>query len=1433
MDRDAAGTYETQFVSQSDDGDTLYNVEKILDEKGRKYKVQWEGIDPATKKKWKPDWVWKTDCTDDLIADWKREKEARKRRGASNKSASSVSGSVTSRTPASKIASTSKQSKPRSRLETAPDSPASEARSNSSAPTRTSALGKRTSKFVVEIPSRTGNKRPRESEVGAAPLSPVKRLRLNGPASPLPASPFDDDDGGTTRKKVAGPITYKRRKPVVGKSPLAKKVTGPLAAKTIKVSARNEAGSSRAKPLYILSPSDPKGTPRARVTSPLKPLDNQEDTATEDEDSDPQLPDKLRPSKRSPPKASNTARPATRSRQPLPSSKPSSSRSDKPLENFVRPHPTTCARTRLLPERKASTTRANRRDVRESLNGNLPNSISARNKFPKVVKTDKGRQSGGTEKSNAEPEEPTGAQAEEQPKLPSPAKSGSGPSPAKLVSFRMDGAGGPDEPKPAGETEQIMSSVELENAKVLSQPSPTRSPSRNIADAAPHPPAGSQPQSQGNSPKGTVIPDSQSQVQNRKTPTKTSPAESFKPLSPSPTRVTLPKPRPSTSRTRVKLRPSEMLQLGRGIIIKPRPSAAETESTLIESIPPELAATHGQAQSESEYDPQGPRFQSQSAESNESNRATPVTPRSSEEESKTESDEIDSNADDEAIGQDGPSFRTRSQSFSRTNFKHHPHSNESSPAERKRPEFKGEEEVSELFPEGGQEGQEEADEPGPVPTSSPSLGGGRTGSVGRYTPESPTRRQMIVEVVVPVSARSSQKPLSQASKAATPSQEQPDKQQEPVPQETILEAEDDGTQAQPDKAADELDNDQEGPAADQDQSFAHVMEVDELLDVSHQLPEDDSKTTETVGDEKQPNPDGSVIDLSNTTMDASQSMLDLEQDTTRADESMNSIQPVAELPPPLPSQPDSELPTSSSSFPKPPKVTVPIPPVFLPRLPSESSQSQHLSPATQDPAPASQNVLSQPQLQSQLQPPSQPQDKTHSSIEEPSSWSFPPLAQPPRPADTISSFTPTNPSARAPRTSGEHPPSSNPFIPTVNGSGYGLDAPHTQSSAGLGPPSTFGPVPDMSTDIFRCQRSPGSDIDQFESPRMNPTPAFLRNGSTTSPEARRAQDVALGIRFGGSDAGGVDSSLRAENERMMEALKEAESKLAARDHRIVELTSELEQLAAEKARAAAIFRDNMTQSEAIVHQQQEAYVAELAAHAKVAAELQLQFQAAQTQSEIAESQRAAALEQYMIASNRAKSLADANKELNDRVALLEKQVTAGLMQWQRGFESNMERKEHELKQLQAQLDLERDIRARTDGRDVRRRAAEWYELKKRVEELEAESAEAEQQANALGKRETELRFREQELARREKALERLPVPPTQSQTDQGLSQDDRQAETLLSDRSAALAELDGPTGEDMVWMCTYRDSSDRLCGRAFDTMGPLAPVDPRSRRKWS
>ncbi|KZT38310.1 hypothetical protein SISSUDRAFT_969784, partial [Sistotremastrum suecicum HHB10207 ss-3] len=50
----------------------LWNVEKILNEKGKMYLVAWEGIDPATGKRWEPSWVEKSACTNELIREWKR-----------------------------------------------------------------------------------------------------------------------------------------------------------------------------------------------------------------------------------------------------------------------------------------------------------------------------------------------------------------------------------------------------------------------------------------------------------------------------------------------------------------------------------------------------------------------------------------------------------------------------------------------------------------------------------------------------------------------------------------------------------------------------------------------------------------------------------------------------------------------------------------------------------------------------------------------------------------------------------------------------------------------------------------------------------------------------------------------------------------------------------------------------------------------------------------------------------------------------------------------------------------------------------------------------------------------------------------------------------------------------------------------------------------
>ncbi|KAF8960772.1 hypothetical protein BDZ97DRAFT_1594011, partial [Flammula alnicola] len=50
----------------------LWEVIEITAEKGNTYKVRWKGNDPKTMKPWPQSWVKKTDCTDDLVMEWKR-----------------------------------------------------------------------------------------------------------------------------------------------------------------------------------------------------------------------------------------------------------------------------------------------------------------------------------------------------------------------------------------------------------------------------------------------------------------------------------------------------------------------------------------------------------------------------------------------------------------------------------------------------------------------------------------------------------------------------------------------------------------------------------------------------------------------------------------------------------------------------------------------------------------------------------------------------------------------------------------------------------------------------------------------------------------------------------------------------------------------------------------------------------------------------------------------------------------------------------------------------------------------------------------------------------------------------------------------------------------------------------------------------------------
>jgi len=81
---------ETQFEPhESDNSETFWDVKRILNEKPGFYFVDWDGIDPATGEPWPPSWVAKTDCTDDLIREWKAAKRKKKEEAKAAKSAKS------------------------------------------------------------------------------------------------------------------------------------------------------------------------------------------------------------------------------------------------------------------------------------------------------------------------------------------------------------------------------------------------------------------------------------------------------------------------------------------------------------------------------------------------------------------------------------------------------------------------------------------------------------------------------------------------------------------------------------------------------------------------------------------------------------------------------------------------------------------------------------------------------------------------------------------------------------------------------------------------------------------------------------------------------------------------------------------------------------------------------------------------------------------------------------------------------------------------------------------------------------------------------------------------------------------------------------------------------------------------------------------------
>lgn len=367
----------------------------------------------------------------------------------------------------------------------------------------------------------------------------------------------------------------------------------------------------------------------------------------------------------------------------------------------------------------------------------------------------------------------------------------------------------------------------------------------------------------------------------------------------------------------------------------------------------------------------------------------------------------------------------------------------------------------------------------------------------------------------------------------------------------------------------------------------------------------------------------------------------------------------------------------------------------------------------------------------------------------------------------------------------------------------------------------------MSVDVFRRQMSPGSDIDQFSSP---PKPVSLQGSPESSdrvsvrPYQQPKGVLDISPRFGWGQ--GRRDSLQSSQPFDRSAVEERDKKIQEQASRIEELLAQvasLEEARNESKANEAVWVDMTSQLTAALNKERAEHAREIQVQSTIIQDLQTRIEGVRSQFEISESQREFALEQYTIASTEAKRLSDENKKLGDNVQKLEKQLKDGLRQWQVGFESNVERHQQEIQKLDGQLAAEREMYARAKAPELCRRAAEWYELKERIKELEEESADAERREAGLREREREIRSKELEIAEREQALEQAPRP-SQSQAvqqGQGLSQDDLQTETMLSDRSAVLASLDGAAGDEMVWMCSYRDESGKICGKVFDTMGML------------
>ncbi|KAG6905085.1 hypothetical protein DXG01_005193 [Tephrocybe rancida] len=62
-----------------DEDDKEWPVKRLLGERGNKYLVEWEDVDPDTNEPWNDTWEKKEDISEDLVADWEAQKAAKQR----------------------------------------------------------------------------------------------------------------------------------------------------------------------------------------------------------------------------------------------------------------------------------------------------------------------------------------------------------------------------------------------------------------------------------------------------------------------------------------------------------------------------------------------------------------------------------------------------------------------------------------------------------------------------------------------------------------------------------------------------------------------------------------------------------------------------------------------------------------------------------------------------------------------------------------------------------------------------------------------------------------------------------------------------------------------------------------------------------------------------------------------------------------------------------------------------------------------------------------------------------------------------------------------------------------------------------------------------------------------------------------------------------